>query len=115
MSGDLNETQALLDRAKGGDQAAFEELFSRHRARLRRAIAMRMDRRVAARADASDVLQETYMEAFHRVSKYLQHEDMPFYLWLHWIAREKVLGLHRRHLGAAKRAVHHEVQLLPVD
>ena len=29
---------------------------------------------------------------------------MPFYLWLHWIAREKVLALHRRHLDAEKRA-----------
>lgn len=115
MSGDPNETQRLLDRARGGDQAAFEELFNRHRARLRRAIAIRIDRRLAARVDASDVLQETYMEAFHRLPKYLQHEGMPFYLWLHWIAREKVLGLHRRHLGAEKRTVLHEVPLLPVD
>lgn len=115
MSGDPNETQRLLERARGGDQAAFEELFKRHRARLRRAIAMRIDRRVAARVDASDVLQETYLEAFNRLPKYLQQQGMPFYLWLHWIAREKVLGLHRRHLGAEKRTVHHEVPLMPVD
>jgi RNA polymerase sigma-70 factor (ECF subfamily) len=115
MSGDLNETQTLLDRARGGDQAAFEELFNRHRARLRRAIAMRMDRRVAARVDASDILQETYLEAFTRLPKYLQQEGMPFYLWLHWIAREKVLGAHRRHLGAEKRTAQHEVPLMPVD
>jgi RNA polymerase sigma-70 factor (ECF subfamily) len=76
---------------------------------------MRMDRRVAARVDASDILQETYLEAFTRLPKYLQQEGMPFYLWLHWIAREKVLGLHRRHLGAEKRAVQHEVQFMPVD
>jgi len=40
---------------------------------------------------------------------------MPFYLWLHWIAREKVIALHRRHLGAGKRAVQQEVPLMPVD
>lgn len=40
---------------------------------------------------------------------------MPFYLWLCWIAREKVLALHRRHLGAEKRAVTHEAPLLPAD
>jgi len=74
-----------------------------------------MDRRLAARVDASDVLQETYLEAFRRLPKYLRQEEMPFYLWLHWIAREKVLALHRRHLGAEKRAVTHEVPLLPVD
>jgi RNA polymerase sigma-70 factor (ECF subfamily) len=110
-----NDTQDFLNRARGGDQSAFEELFKRHRGRLRRAIAMRMDRRLAARVDASDVLQETYLEAFRRLPKYLRQEEMPFYLWLHWIAREKVLALHRRHLGAEKRAVTHEAPLLPVD
>ncbi len=74
-----------------------------------------MDRRVAARVDASDVLQETYLEAFKRLPRYLQQQGMPFYLWLCWIAREKVLALHRRHLGADKRAVTHEAALLPAD
>ena len=82
---------------------------------MRRAIALRMDRRVAARVDASDVVQETYLEAFKRLPKYLQQQRMPFYLWLRWIAREKVLALHRRNLGAKKRAVTYEVPLLPVD
>jgi RNA polymerase sigma-70 factor, ECF subfamily len=110
-----DETQRLLERAQGGDQAAFEELFQRHRAKLHRAIAMRMDRRVSARVDASDVLQDTYLEAFKRLPKYLQQQPMPFYLWLCWIAREKVLTLHRRHLGTEKRAVTHEASLLPAD
>ena len=115
MTGHPNDTQDLLYRARGGDQSAFEELFKRHRGRLRKAIAMRIDRRLAARVDASDVLQETYLEAFRRLPKYLRQEEMPFYLWLLWIAREKVLALHRRHLGAEKRAVTHEAPLLPVD
>jgi RNA polymerase sigma-70 factor (ECF subfamily) len=115
MTGPLNDTYALLDRARDGNQLAFEELFKRHRGRLQKAIAMRIDRRLAARVDASDVLQDTYLEAFRRLPKYLQQEKMPFYLWLLWIAREKVLELHRRHLGAEKRAVNREVPLLPVD
>jgi RNA polymerase sigma-70 factor (ECF subfamily) len=115
LSIDPDETQGLLERAQLGDQAAFELLFQRHRAKLRRTIALRMDRRVAARVDASDILQDTYMEAFRRLPKYLQRQGMPFYLWLCWIAREKVLALHRRHLGAEKRSVIHETPLLPVD
>ncbi len=115
MNGVPDETQELLKRARGGDQSAFEELFNRHRARLQRAITMRMDRRVAARVDASDVVQETYLEAYGRLPKYLEQQGMPFYLWLCWLAREKVLALHRRHLGADKRAVTHEAALLPVD
>lgn len=115
MNQDPAETQRLLKRARAGDHSAFEEIFNRHRVRLQKAIAMRMDRRVAARVDASDVIQETYLEAFKRLPKYLHQDGMPFYLWLHWIAREKVLGLHRRHLGADKRTVRHEVPLMPVD
>ncbi len=115
MRGDLDETKSLLERANNGEEAAFQALFRRHQARLLQAIALRMDRRVAARVDASDVLQETYLEAFKRLPRYLQLRPMPFYLWLCWIAREKVLALHRRHLGADKRAVTHETPLLPAD
>ena len=115
MSADRDNTQELVDKAKKGDERAFEELFKRHRERLRQVIAFRMDRRLAARADASDVLQETYLEAFRRLPRYLEQEDMPFYLWLRWIAREKVMALYRRHRGADKRAVDREIPLLPTD
>jgi RNA polymerase sigma-70 factor, ECF subfamily len=115
MTGEPTDTQGLLERARGGDQSAFEELFQQNRGRLQKAIAMRIDRRLSARVDASDVIQETHLEAFRRMPNYLAHGEMPFYLWLHWIAREKVLALHRRHLGAGKRAVIYEAPLLPVD
>lgn len=115
MHTNLDRTQVLLDLARGGDPAAFEELFNRHRAKLQRAVALRMDRRVAARVDAADVVQEAYLEAFKRLPAYLRRQEMPFYLWLRWIAREKVLALHRRHLGAQKRAVMYEAPLLPAD
>ena len=110
MTGHPNDTHELLDRARDGNQPAFEELFKRHRGRLQKAIPMRIDRRLAARVDASDVLQETYLEAFRRLPKYLKQEEMPFYLsGFIGFAREKVLALHRRHLGAEKRAVTQEV------
>ena len=115
MSTEPNNTQELLDRAREGDERAFQALFQRHRVRLHQVIALRMDRRLAARADASDILQETYLQAFKRLPKYLEQEDMPFFLWLRWIAREKVMALYRRHLGADKRAIDREIPLLPAD
>jgi RNA polymerase sigma-70 factor (ECF subfamily) len=115
LGANLDNTRELLDRAREGDERAFEELFKRHRERLRQVIAFRMDRRLAARADASDILQETYFEAFKRLPRYLEQQDMPFYLWLRWIAREKVMALYRRHLGADKRAIDREIPLLPAD
>jgi hypothetical protein len=42
MTGEPTDTQGLLERARGGDRSAFEELFQRHRRRLQKAIAMRL-------------------------------------------------------------------------
>jgi RNA polymerase sigma-70 factor (ECF subfamily) len=108
---DAAQTLELLERARHGEPTALEELFARHRGRLRYCIARRLDRRLAARVDVSDVLQETCLEAARRMPDYLRQPGMPFDLWLRWIAREKVLALHRRHLQADKRAVTHEVRL----
>jgi RNA polymerase sigma-70 factor (ECF subfamily) len=115
VDGDAFDTQELLARARRGEQAALEALFGRHREQLRYGIALRLDRRLAARVDVSDVLQETYLEAARRLADYLARPEMPFHLWLRWLARERVLVLHRRHLGTARRAVSQEVQPLPVD
>jgi RNA polymerase sigma-70 factor (ECF subfamily) len=108
-------TDDLLARAARGEQAAFDELFARHRDRLGRAIAMRLDRRIAARVDASDVVQDVCLEAFRRLPGYLTRPDMPLDMWLLWLAREQVLMTHRRHLHADKRAVGREAPPLPVD
>ena len=91
---------ALLGRAARGERAAFEELFARHRPRLTRAVALRLDRRLAARVDASDVVQEACLEAFRRLPDYLRQPDLPLDVWLLWLAREQVLMAHRKHLIA---------------
>jgi RNA polymerase sigma-70 factor (ECF subfamily) len=115
VDADAPDTQELLARVRGGEQAALEALFARHRERLRYGIALRLDRRLAARIDVSDVLQETYLEAARRLPGYLARPEMPFHLWLRWLARERVQVLHRRHLGADRRAVGHEARPLPID
>jgi len=115
LSTDSPEIKALLERVRQGDSEAFEQLFTRHQEELRRAIVLRLDRRVAARIDASDVLQETYLEAIRRLADYLNNQEISFDLWLRWIAREKILGFHRKHLGADKRTVNRELPALPVD
>lgn len=115
MEADPSETLALLARARQGEVEAFPQLFAGYRARLRQAVALRLDRRVAARVDASDVVQEAFLEASRRFADYLARPSMPFDLWLRWITREQVLTVHRRHLGAEKRAVGREAPPLPVD
>jgi RNA polymerase sigma-70 factor (ECF subfamily) len=101
----------LLRRAAAGDQQAWAALLARHRDRLRRMVALRLDRRLQGRIDPSDVLQEAHLEAATHLTDYLRHPDMPFYLWLRGIAGNKLLELHRNHLGARMRDAGREVSL----
>lgn len=105
------DTGRLLELAAAGDTAAWGELFARHRGRLRLMVALRLDRRVRGRLDASDVLQESYLEASRRLPEYARAPDMPFFLWLRFIVGQKLLEEHRRHLGTRARDVGREIAL----
>ena len=85
---DSDETRRLLGQAQAGDRRAFEELFARHHDYLHRVIALRLDPRMRARLDASDVVQDTQLEAFRRLSDYCRRRPMPFRLWLRKTAQE---------------------------
>jgi RNA polymerase sigma-70 factor (ECF subfamily) len=108
---DSAETQELLRQARAGDRQAFEKLFARYRSELRRLIAMRLDPKIQARVDPSDVVQETQLEAFCRLPDFLERRPMPFRLWLRKTAYERLLVARRQHVQAARRAVGREVPL----
>jgi DNA-directed RNA polymerase specialized sigma24 family protein len=57
-----NEVTHLIDRLRAGDLQALGELFQDYRERLRRMVELRMDARLRTRLDASDVLQEAYLD-----------------------------------------------------
>src|SRR5438552_10147951 len=101
----------LLQRAKGGDQHALAALFARYRDRLRKMVRLRLDRRMAGRIDASDVLQDAYLDVARRFPEYAAAPTVPFYLWLRALAGQRLVDLHRRHLGAQMRNAGQEVSL----
>jgi RNA polymerase sigma-70 factor (ECF subfamily) len=69
---DSAPTQSLLQRVQAGDHEAFQELLARHRPYLQQLVELRLDPRLRARVDPSDVVQETHLEAFRRLTAYLQ-------------------------------------------
>jgi RNA polymerase sigma-70 factor, ECF subfamily len=99
------DTEELLRRAGDGDRHARGELLQRHRPRLRRLIALRLDPRLAARLDPSDVVQESLAEADRRLGRYLRERPLPFYPWLRQLALERLVEQHRRHVRTARRSV----------
>jgi RNA polymerase sigma-70 factor (ECF subfamily) len=111
MSDEASETADLLRRAAAGDEDAAAQLFARHRPRLRQMVRLRLDRRLQNRLDPSDVLQEAYLDIARRLPEYVANPAMPFYLWLRFLTGQRLIDLHRQHLGAKMRDAGQEVSL----
>jgi RNA polymerase sigma-70 factor (ECF subfamily) len=105
---DTTKTQELLAQARGGDARAVDELLARHRDSVRHMIGLRLDRAIAPRVDASDVVQDVLLEASRRLQEYLQDPAMPFHLWLRCLAKDRIIDAHRRHRKAQRRTVDRE-------
>ena len=96
---DRSDTTRLIEQAVRGDQQALGKLLSRHRERLRRMVALRLDWRLRGRVDPSDVLQEACLDAARRLPEYRKNPTMPFFLWLRFLAGQRLVDEHRKHLG----------------
>jgi RNA polymerase sigma-70 factor (ECF subfamily) len=111
MTDTSSQDSELLRRAGAGDAQALNELFVRHRDRLRGMVQLRLNRRLQGRVDPSDVLQEAYLEICKKLADYLREPTMPFFLWLRHVTSQKLIAIHRRHLGARMRDAEQEVSL----
>lgn len=103
MADDSSETTHLTERAAAGDQDALAQLFVKYRHRLARMVRLRMDRRLQGRVAPSDVLQEAFIELSRRLPDYARQPKFSFFLWLRMVTGQRLLQIHRRHLGTAMR------------
>ena len=102
------DTDQLLDSYSNGDAAAESLLLSRFRPRLKRLVEVRLDQRLGGRVDASDIVQETLIQASRRLPEYACQRPMPFYPWIRQLAIEQIAYQHRRHIKALGRSVTRE-------
>jgi RNA polymerase sigma-70 factor (ECF subfamily) len=111
----MNSEDRCLDeltrRATGGDESALAEVFDRHRDRLRQMVRLRLDPRLQGRIDPSDVLQEAYVDLMDRLGEYEKRSGIPFFVWLRLVVSERLLRIHRQHLGAALRDARREISI----
>ena len=108
MPAEPADVESLMDRASRGERAAREELLDRYRDRLKRMVVVRLDRRLAARVDPSDVVQDALVEATRTLSDYLCKRPMPFYPWLRRLAWQRLVDLERQHIRSGRRSVRFE-------
>jgi RNA polymerase sigma-70 factor (ECF subfamily) len=111
MTDQPREAREPPDPAPPADVEALTALFVRHRERLRRMVRLRLDRRLLGRVDPSDVLQEAYLDIASRAAEYLANPTMPPFLWLRFLTAQRLMILHRRHLGAQLRDAGREISL----
>ena len=79
MMSDETRYDPLIQRALAGEEAALAELFDEHRGRLERMVVLRMDSRLRGRLDASDVLQEAYLDLARQLPAYAEQPKLPFF------------------------------------
>jgi len=109
------DTDDLLDRTAAGDRAARDQLLVRHRAKLRRMVAVRLDRRLAARVDPSDIVQEALADAARRLNDYMRERPMAYYPWLRRLAADRLDKAHRRHTAGRRSVGREEPPPLPAE
>jgi RNA polymerase sigma-70 factor (ECF subfamily) len=115
MSNGEEDIRALLERLVNGDENALDGLLDAYRPQLRHKLAgeLAADGRLWSRFDASDVVQETFLDAHRQIGGFLAHADrIDFWVWLLGLARERRLKFLRGHLDAQCRSAKRQ-QALP--
>ncbi len=110
---DANEDELLQELKANPDRVGA--ILESYRDRLRRMLRLRMDPRVAPRVDASDILQEAFVEVTQRLSYYLEDAKLPFFLWVRYLTAQKLLQVHRHHLDAGRRDAKREQRVSRVQ
>jgi RNA polymerase sigma-70 factor, ECF subfamily len=81
----------VIERARGGDLAAFSELYDLHAPSVYRYLLYR----VREPSDAEDITSEVFTRAFAHIAGY-RWQGKSFLAWLYTIARNALTDRHRR-------------------
>ena len=93
------------------DPRALAAFFEQQRDRLRRMVELRLDPRLRARLDASDVVQDAFLDVARDLDAYLADPKLPPLLWLRLHVGRRLTTLHRQHLGTVMRDAGRDISL----
>jgi RNA polymerase sigma-70 factor (ECF subfamily) len=102
---------ALLTAARLGSREAQGELLNAFRRYLLSIAAEELDYEIRSKAGASDLVQETCLEAHRDFAQFSGRTRDDLRSWLRRILKNNLANLRRSFLGAARRSVRREVSL----
>jgi RNA polymerase sigma-70 factor (ECF subfamily) len=111
MKDDALPPDELLRQARLGDRDALGRLLEAQRAALLRRAEGQLAGRVAVRAGASDVIQQTLLEAYRNFLQFAGRDARELVAWLHSILDHNVAAVIRDHSLLQKRNVGRERSL----
>jgi RNA polymerase sigma-70 factor, ECF subfamily len=111
MSSDAPQLQRLLAMARAGDGSAVGELLECYRNYLLLLARYQIGRQLQGKVDASDMVQETFLEAHHNFGRFRGHTEAELAGWLRRILACVLANLVGRYCGTQSRDVRLEQQL----
>jgi len=87
---ELVDDEDLVERLRGGDEQAFDELYERYFKRIAHFVGRRIDNR----ADAEETVQEVFINVFASIGTY--RGDAPFVAWVFGLTRRTIASRFKR-------------------
>jgi len=101
----------LLDRARGGDEAARDELFTECREYVSLVARAQVESWLRTKVDASDLVQQSLLEAHRGLERFRGTTNGEWLAWLRRIVAHNAADFARRYCATEKRQIRREVRL----
>ncbi len=111
MSAERRTIEDEIARARSGDSQALGDLLERFRESLRRSSRRHVGAALGRRMDASDIIQQTFLEAHRGFGQFRGASEGEFVAWLRRIHEFNLAEAIRDHLATPKRAAGRETSL----
>jgi RNA polymerase sigma-70 factor (ECF subfamily) len=106
-----SDPRRLLEQARHDNQAALGQLLEQYRPYLTLLARVQIGRRLQGKADAGDLVQETFLEAYRHFPGFQGNSEGELLHWVRQILAARVAKLVRRYLRTQRRDVRLERQV----
>jgi RNA polymerase sigma-70 factor (ECF subfamily) len=104
-NGSTHDVARLLQAARHGDEEALGQLLDAYRNYLRMLARLEVGRRLQAKFDASDLIQETFLQAHRAFDDFRGASEADLLLWLRRILASQLSNLIRHYTRTKRRDV----------